>query len=153
MAMLARDDRLITIPSFTPRERDLVEGLLLEVLDGIGDPSRGRLVHANIVMALFRALTGAEIAALSPTLVAGPPARTPSGYPVAVLWETAAGELSTRPCERPRRQHLVDLGALQLAEVPFPSRPNLWTPIECGACPPCRARNEARAAARSGVPA
>jgi hypothetical protein len=44
-----------------------------------------------------------------------------------VLWENVPGGDSTKPCHHPYRRQLC-------------RSPLLWLPVDCGNCPPCRAR-------------
>lgn len=126
--------RFTPVVRWTPEQMREARSLLFGVLRGAGDRGRERLFRMNVTLCLHRALTDDEVRRLP-----GGCAFTPvnlAGGPVEVLWESEPGGPSTRPCEVPIRQ-------------PFPGEPadpDLWLPIDCGRCEPCRERAELEAA-------
>jgi hypothetical protein len=101
--------------------------VLRRVLGPAGDPTRERLFRMQISVCLHRAATPEEIAGL-PAYFHADPATDLAGGPVEILFESEEGSASTRPCHTPRRLPLD------------PSNRLLWFPLDCGQCPPCRAR-------------
>ncbi len=121
-------DRFVPVVRWTPDQMSEARHLMEQVLRGVGDKQRQRRFRMNVTLCLHRALTDAEVAQL-PGGCAFIPVNL-AGGPVEVLWETEPGSDSTKPCEHPIRQ-------------PFPgepSDPDLWLPVDCGRCAPCRAR-------------
>lgn len=104
------------------------EGWLLRLLGPAGNPDRERLFRMQITLCLHRALTADEVAAL-PEYFHRDPATDLAGGPVEILRETERGSPTTLPCHAPIRR------AIDRRD------PLLWLPIDCGACPPCRARH------------
>ena len=78
---------------------------------------------------MHRALTEKEADGLPEAWKSSRPVHL-AGGPIEILRETVEGALSTRPCAAPVMEQAV------------PGSPVLL-PIDCGACPPCRARNAA----------
>jgi hypothetical protein len=101
--------------------------LLRRVLGPAGDPSRERIFRMQITLCIHRAITQAELEAL-PDYFHRDPAVDLAGGPVEILFETERGSESTMPCHAPKRLPLD------------PTNKLLWFPLDCGACPPCRAR-------------
>ncbi len=111
-------------------KRERGEQLLRQALGQLGDQRRERLFRMNVTLCLHRAMTGAEVASL-PAYFADDPAIDLAGGPVEVLWESESGAPSTRPCAEPVRA------------VTDWRRPDLWVPMDCGACQSCQARTKA----------
>jgi hypothetical protein len=56
-----------------------------------------------------------------------------AGGPLEVLWSRGVPDVpSANPCHAPGKQYLD------------PRRKDLWLPVDCGECPPCRARTAVR---------
>jgi hypothetical protein len=118
----------------------MVRQLLWELMEGVGDEARQRLFRMNVTTCLHRAATDAEVATL-PESFHTSPAIGLAGGPVEVLWETVPGKPSTKPCEHPTRALVI------------PDRPDLWVPVDCERCEPCRARAEIPSYIRRAEPA
>lgn len=125
--------RIVPTGTWDADRRAYVSATLDVLLGGLGDPEREREFRMNVTLCRHRALTPAEHDAL-PTEWHDNPAMDIAGGPVEVLWYRGVPEASsTQPCRRPTK-------------VPTPSGdPRLWLPGDCGECPPCRARESARA--------
>lgn len=120
--------RFVPVVRWTPEQMSEARTLIGDVLRGVGDRRRERLFRMNVTLCLHRALTDDEVAAL-PGGCAFTSVNLAGGL-VEVLWESEPGSDSTKPCEVPIRQ-------------PFPGEPfdpDLWLPIDCQKCGPCRAR-------------
>lgn len=97
----------------------------------VGNPNRERLFQMNITLCLHRACSEEEKAKLPPTFFEGPGGL--AGGPVEILsTKGLPPREAALPCRAPKRQ-LID-----------ERRPDLWLPIDCGKCPPCRERAEIR---------
>lgn len=101
--------------------------LLRRMIGPAGNTERERLFRMNVTLCLHRACTPEEVASL-PDYFHTDPATDLAGGPVEILYESEEGSLSTRPCHNPGRYPLD------------PRNPLLWFPLDCRACPPCRAR-------------
>jgi hypothetical protein len=101
--------------------------LLRRVLGPAGNPDRERIFRMQVTLCLHRALTKEEVAALPPAFHEAE-ATDLAGGPVEIIWENEEGAPSTRPCANPRRYPLD------------PKNKLLWFPLDCGACPSCKAR-------------
>jgi hypothetical protein len=101
--------------------------LLRRLLGPAGNPARERIFRMTVTVCIHRALTGEEVDRL-PDYFFGDPPTDLAGGPVEILWENEAGLPSTKPCLNPTR-HPID-----------PRDPLLWFPLDCGHCPPCKAR-------------
>lgn len=112
---------------YSAAERREAYQVLRKTLHGVGDTRWGRHFRMCITQCLHRGLSDAEIAALPP------------GWQVEVFWSRGVPEglLSADPCHAPRK-HVVD------------ARRDLYIPLDCGACPPCRARIEVEARGCAG---
>ena len=112
---------------WTKQTVDDSAALLRRLIGPAGNPARERLFRMNVTLCLHRACTPEEVGAL-PAWFHEQPATDLAGGPVEVLWESEAGAETTKPCHNPIRQSFgyVD--------------PLLWLPLDCGQCPPCRAR-------------
>ena len=127
VSRIHKSGRTFYVPEWSAVQLRQAERLLRSVLAGAGDPAFERLFRMNITLCLHRAATPAEVLA-APSWFLTAAGSGLAGGPVAVLRETVRGALSTKPCEAPGRQ-VIDR-----------SNPHGWIPIDCGACPPCRAR-------------
>lgn len=107
-----------------------------KVLGPLGDKSKERHFRMNATLCIHRALSAAEVAQLPDEFTCAP-ALDIAGGPVAILWESEEGAISTRPCANPEHM-ILD-----------PKQPELWVPIDCGKCPSCVARIAAQARVRS----
>lgn len=133
LASVSLKRRSGTVATGTWDRSDLreAEDLIDRTLEGLGDTSREREFRMNITLCRHRAMTDTEIAAMPPEFRDGR-AFDIAGSPVEVLWSKGVKEaVSTQPCANPgHRVHNL-------------SRPDLWIPIDCGACEPCKARARA----------
>jgi hypothetical protein len=132
MTRRKKDGRIIPTPRWSPAQMRAARKAIYErVLAGVGDEARERGFRMNATLCVHRALSDAEIAAL-PDGWMKMPAIDVAGGPVEVLWRTplAIDAPSTRPCVNPTRMPL-----------PGTNDPDLWVPVDCGACEPCRARD------------
>jgi hypothetical protein len=118
--------RLAT-PLWSQQTMDESIALLRRVLGQAGNAERERVFRMQITTCLHRATTPEEVAAL-PAYFHEAEATDLAGGPVEILWESEEGGLSTKPCHAPRKQMLDPRNSL------------LWFPLDCGQCPPCRAR-------------
>lgn len=101
-------------------------------LAGVGDRDRERAFRMNITFCIHRAVSDAEKTKL-PAAWDGS-AGGMAGGPVEVLWSRGIGHRpAAMPCCNPSH-HVID-----------GKRPDLWVPVDCGACEPCRARAEIEA--------
>jgi hypothetical protein len=116
------------VPEWSDSQRREAEKILRRVVLGVGNESRERLFRMNVTLCLHRAATDAEVAAQPPWFLAAQGVGL-AGGPVEILRETEAGSDSTRPCASPSRR-ILDPRKLDVA----------WIPVDCGTCPPCRAR-------------
>lgn len=126
---IARDGVTVCAGKMREEERRLVEETLSYVTRNIGDDSRRRLFRMNLTTCLHKGLTEQEEAGLPAWFNTAEPIDI-AGGPVEVLWENVKGKLSTRPCKAPTKQLIS------------PERPDLWFPVDCGLCEPCKARAE-----------
>jgi len=102
------------------------------VLGGAGDPERERFFRMCITACLHRGVTQSELRRL-PQWWHDAPAVDLAGGPLEVLWSKGVPDiLSAQPCAQPCRK-LLD-----------PRRPDLYLPLDCGTCPSCLARIQAR---------
>ena len=101
--------------------------MLNNALAGVGDSTKERLFRMNITLCLHRAARPEEVAELPDTWHKAPTGL--AGGPVACIWSHGIPVVdSCLPCENPGHQVL------------YPTRPDLWIPIDCQKCPPCLAR-------------
>lgn len=122
--------RIRATGTWTPEEIDRGYARLVWALEGVGDLNHERLFRMNITLCLHRAARPEEVEAL-PASWHGDSSGM-AGGPVACIWSRGIPDVpSTRPCENPGRQ------------LPDPDRPDLWIPLDCGTCEPCRARLDA----------
>jgi len=130
LASLSTRDKhgeVIATGNLKPYQVREAEVILRKALEGVGDPSRERLFRMNITMCLHRAATDIEVAT-APLWWQESPGCGIAGGPVAILWENTPASDSCKPCEKPGHG------------IIYPSRPDLWFPVDCGSCAPCVAR-------------
>lgn len=107
-----------------------------KLLFRVGDPGRERLFRMNISLCLHRATTSTERQLLPEQFWAAPGGL--AGGPVEILRVTGLEPRpAAMPCETPAQQPLD------------PAQPDFWIPVDCGTCPPCRARARIEAEALS----
>lgn len=121
--------RIIPSARWTDSDRVMLESTLLDVLEGVGDPSRERFFRMPVTACIHRQLTAAEEAGLR-TEWHQQPAVHMAGGPMEILRETVAGAASTKPCANPGRR-----------EFPGNRDVDLFLLQDCGACDPCVARS------------
>lgn len=124
---LTKGGRIVATGRYSQQQRRAAIARLKAMLAEVGDVARTRVFRMNVTMCLHKAVTDAELVSLVPAWADGKGVDI-AGGPVEVLEETVPGAASTRPCENPQR------GVINRA------RPDLWIPIDCGSCEPCRAR-------------
>src|SRR5215831_3281329 len=132
LASFSRRDRsgqIIATGNWKKKHIDLGLGRLRRVLDGVGDPERERLFRMNITLCLHRGVTTTEEAALPSSWherLGGM-----AGGPIQLLWSHGVPDhVAGRPCIAPGH------------DLCIPQRPDLWLPVDCGQCDPCKARAE-----------
>ena len=130
-----RDHRgdLIATGDWTSRDQERGARILQNALAGAGNPCLEREFRMNVTRCLHRACSAVEVA------------RLPDD------WETAPGGLAGGPVELIRTTGMEVLPAAMPCEDPGqslldPRRPDLWVPVDCGRCLPCRARAAIRGA-------
>jgi hypothetical protein len=101
--------------------------LLRRVLGPSGNPAYERVFRMQVTLCIHRALSDEELDAL-PFSFHASEATDLAGGPVEILEQTVDSGPSTKPCHLPTRAPLSR------------TDPLLWLPIDCHACPPCRAR-------------
>lgn len=106
--------------------------LLDQVLAGAGNPARERVFRMCITLCMHRAVREDELTQI-PAWWHEADAVDIAGGPLEVLESRGVPDLpSAMPCYSPGRH-------------PFTrKRPDLWIPVDCGACPPCIARKAVR---------
>lgn len=133
------EGEIVPTTLWTPEVFDGAERVLRTVLAGVGDRWRERFFRMVVTACFHRALTDEEAQGL-PQWWQRHPAVHLAGGPVEVFWQhgvPAESLLATMPCEQPGRQWI--------------KRPLLWVPVDCGQCPPCKARLEAERRVREGM--
>jgi len=106
--------------------RARADQILGRVLDGVGDPERERSFSMCLTHCRHRAVSDNELARLPDAFRCGV-ARSLAGGPLVVHWTKGiTPTLSAEPCENLKLVRHPTFGAL--------------LPQDCGACPPCRAR-------------
>lgn len=134
-ASLRRNGQEVLTGDYNKAERRRALRLLKQVLSGVGDERWTRFFRMNLTYCLHRGLSNSEIECL-PGWWHSAPAVHLAGGPVEVFWSRgiAPGAVSADPCHSPRKHFVSDA---------------LWIPMDCGQCPPCRARAEIE---RTGKP-
>lgn len=111
---------------WTTQQRARADQIIDSMLAGVGDPERERSFSMCLTHCRHRAITDDELARLPAEFRCGAP-RSLAGGPLVVHWTRGIDHvLSADPCD-----HVVLVPHPTLG-VPLPS--------DCGACPPCRAR-------------
>lgn len=129
------DGRTKATGRWPKRIHDRAVRMTNEILEGVGDESREVLFRMNITLCRHRGLTDDEEARL-PASFKSFCATDTAGTAVELLWRRGVSSMAVEPCENPGRESLVGN-----------PDPDLWLPIPCGKCPPCRARAHAAKAA------
>lgn len=129
-----RSGSLVPNARWTWDDWDFARVVVAAALDGAGDLACQRDFRMNVTLCRHRALTAAEVAAL-PGWWHAAPASHLAGGPIEVLHETIPGAASCRPCAAPRKWWIDR------------ADPDLWVPLDCGACPSCLARSATEGAA------
>ena len=116
------------VPTFRydANQRHNAELMLARLLYGVGDERWGRFFRMNLTYCLHRGVSDTELASVSCSW-GDIPAKDIAGGPVEVFWTKGipAGMVSADPCQAPIRQYVSG---------------EIWLPIDCGECPPCKAR-------------
>lgn len=124
-----RDGRIKGTGKWSKAEYRIAETLAHDVLKGVGVPDKERAFRMNVTFCVHRAATLDEIRGLPNDWHCALGGL--AGGPVEVLWSNGIPTSpSCRPCENPGR---MDSGC---------GRQDLWIPVDCGECEPCRARAE-----------
>jgi hypothetical protein len=122
---------MIATGDWTAEMRRRAEQALDNALVRAGDPKRERLFRMNITLCLHRALSAEEKLLLPDGFDEQPGGL--AGGPIELLRVTGLPPRPAGlPCEKPTH------------EILDPDRPDLWLPIDCGECEPCRARRAIR---------
>lgn len=140
LASIARRNtfgKIIPTGKWPELERHRAEVLLGQALAGVGDESREVAFRMNVTLCRHRGLTGREEASLSADFRAFK-ATDSAGGSVELLWAKGVSGAAIGPCEQPGREYAFGGGAAR--------DPDLWLPVECGYCEPCKARRACRAA-------
>jgi hypothetical protein len=104
-------------------------------LAGAGDESRVRMFRMCITACLHRGIRDDELRQI-PHWWFDAEAVDIAGGPVEIIYARGVPDIeSAKPCHRPRKQ-VLDLRRL-----------DLWLPVDCGECSPCRARATVRTCA------
>lgn len=107
--------------------RKRAENALYNVLLRVGDKNRERMFRMNITLCLHRACSEAEKAKL-PSYFNDAPGGLAGGPVELIFTKGLPARPAALPCENPTH-HPID-----------PRRPDLWFPLDCGKCEPCKAR-------------
>lgn len=119
---------IVPTDEWAPSRRKRLLEHLRDQLRGVGDPARERAFRMCSTLCIHRALSKAEELQL-PASWWTEPAVDLAGGSLEILYERGcASPLSTRPCHNPTREPIS------------PANPKLYFPLDCGDCPPCRAR-------------
>lgn len=110
------------------RQFERLEDSVRLVLRGVGDESAERFFRMPITACFHRALTTEEQAGLPDGWLESS-AVDLAGGGIETFFSTVGEPLTIEPCESPGRE-----------AVPRAWHPDLYYIIECGECPPCRAR-------------
>ena len=122
-----RRGRIIGTGEWSGGDFALATRLALSALRGVGDPARERAFRMNITFCVHRLVSDAEREELPASW--GEASGGLAGGPVEVLWSRGIPHRpAAMPCADP------------LHEVLDARRPDLWLPLDCGRCEPCRAR-------------
>lgn len=137
LASISIRDSQGVIPTgrWSDRQRAKAERLLKRVLEPVGDTTREVLFRMNVTLCRHRGLTVDEEAGLGADFHTFKAADTAGGA-VELLWTRGVEGDAIRPCEQPGREPIADAGGVS-------TDPDLWLPIPCDRCPPCRARAKA----------
>lgn len=121
--------RNIPTAEWTLATRRKAESQLKTLLQGAGDPSRERVFRMCLTLCYHRGLSPEEEEQLPDAHLPEDQKIIPydlAGGPLEILRVTGVKEApSSMPCHSPRKKPLGD---------------GLFFPLDCGECPPCRAR-------------
>lgn len=125
------DDTIVATTRYSPAMRAQARKYLWAHVRNVGDHNRFRLFRMQVTTCLHVAVSDEELERL-PAAWREWPGTALAGGPVEVLEERGIPDIpSTKPCHNPTRE-------------PIPGNEydpgELWVPIDCGRCPPCRAR-------------
>ena len=125
--------RLLPNSRWTTRQMRLAQRVLGDwVLKGVGDAERERCFSMCITLCLHRGVRPDELALIGRDWHEAEPVDL-AGGPLEILYARGVPDVeSAKPCHRPGKR-LIDL-----------RRIDLWFPVDCGECPPCVARQNAR---------
>lgn len=142
LASISKVDRIAKrtdlAKDWSERVRARADQILDAMLSGVGDPARERSFSMCVTHCRHRAVSDAELERLPESFRCGRPTSI-AGGPVVVHWTRGLDEtltISSEPCEH------ISFG-------PHPTMGIGSFPIDCGGCPPCRARE---IAATTGKP-
>lgn len=131
---------LLPARDYTRQHRRRAEALACRVLDGAGDDEHERVFRMCLTFCLHRALSPEEIRQMPGAALCGGGGL--AGGPVEVI--RSKGVPSTHiagdPCHRPGQDPLPGLEHLRV-----------YLPIDCGMCPPCKARRAIHAGIVGGA--
>jgi hypothetical protein len=129
-----RDSLGQVIPTgrWSERQREKADRIIERVLHGVGDESREVAFRMNVTVCRHRGLTDTEEAGL-PGSFHEYKATDSAGASIELLWARGVSGAAIEPCANPGREPIADAGGVS-------TDPELWLPIPCGRCEPCRAR-------------
>lgn len=126
----------VCTPSWRNMQWHYAFALLDEATHGIGHPEHFRKFRMQITLCKHVPLREDEVAVL-PSGWMETRGDSLAGGPVEAM-ETVGlpeGLVSVRSCEHPGKQMLTNQHGLE-------NNPQAWLPVDCGECPPCKARDE-----------
>ena len=103
-----------------------IEQLLKLAVEEAGDPARERMFQMCSTLCIHRGVRPDEEEGLSAEWKASPPGM--AGGPVRLLYSRGVDNEAGKPCENPGKE-LMDS-----------RQPELYLPVDCSECGPCRAR-------------
>jgi len=128
------EGRIIPTGRWSSRQREKAERLIERLLAPVGDQSREVAFRMNVTLCRHRGLTDHEEANL-PSAFHAFRANDTAGASIELLWAEGVTGEAIQPCEHPSREPIAGT-----------DDPDLWLPVPCEACGPCRARERARCA-------
>jgi len=127
-----RRDKQIGTDKWTERQWRHAHKLADQALEDAGEPSRERRFRMRGTLCVHRAIRPDELGQI-PSWWHAADAIDIAGGPIEVLSERGIAHVeSAQPCHNHGR-HVIN-----------PRRPDLYVPVDCGECPPCRARQAVR---------
>jgi hypothetical protein len=129
VALRDRAGEIVATEKWSPGMYSYAEKTLRnDVLGGLGDPKRERTFRMCITLCIHRGLGPRELRRL-PRWWHEAPARDMAGGPLEIISSRGVPDIaSARPCINPVRRPID------------PRRPDLYLPMDCERCEPCRAR-------------